>query len=78
MRTTRSLSRFLPEVSPERIRERTLLKCSETGRKKPRLLPRLLLCAALAAVLSVSAIAAYQIWGPGDLFDGFFALNPPR
>lgn len=64
-----------PEVSPERIRERTMLKCSETGRKKPRLLPRLLLCAALAAVLSVSAIAAYQIWGPGDLFDGFFALE---
>ena len=29
---------------------------------------RLLACAGLAAVFTVSAMAAYQLWGPGKLF----------
>lgn len=62
-----------PEVSPERIRERTM-KLLHTKPKR-RLLPRLAACAALAAALTVSAVAAYQIWGPGNLFDSFFTIE---
>ena len=36
---------------------------------------RLLACAALAAVFTVSAMAAYHLWGPGELFDPFFTLE---
>ena len=35
----------------------------------------LLACAALAAVFTVSAMAAYQLWGPGELFDPFFTIE---
>ena len=34
-----------------------------------------LACAALAAVFTVSAMAAYHLWGPGELFDPFFTLE---
>ena len=62
-----------PEVSPERIRERTM-KLLHTKPKR-RLLPRLAACAAVAAALTISAVAAYQIWGPGSLFDSFFTIE---
>ena len=35
----------------------------------------MLACAALAAVFTVSAMAAYHLWGPGELFDPFFTLE---
>ena len=68
---------FVPssEVSPERIRERTMKLLEQKSKVKRRLLPRLLACAALAAALTISAVAAYQIWGPGNLFDSFFTLE---
>ena len=62
-----------PEVSPKRIRERTMKLLP--AKPKRRLLPRLALCAALAAALTISAVATYQIWGPGSLFDSFFTLE---
>lgn len=62
-----------PEVSPERTRERTM-KLLNT-RPKRRLLPRLAVCAAVAAALTISAMAAYQIWGPGNLFNSFFTMK---
>ena len=37
--------------------------------------PAALACAALAAVFTVSAMAAYHLWGPGELFDPFFTLE---
>ena len=64
-----------PEVSPERIRERTMKLLAAKSKPRRRVVPRLLACAAAAAVLSVSVVAAYQIWGPGDLFSTFFALK---
>lgn len=68
---------FVPssEVSPERIREQTMKLLEQKSKVKRRLLPRLLVCAALAAALTISAVAAYQIWGPGNLFDSFFTLE---
>lgn len=63
-----------PEVSLDRIRARTRKQLA-VRRPKRRALLRLLACAALAAALTVSAMAAYQLWGPGDLFDAFFTLE---
>ena len=62
-----------PEVSPERIRKRTMEQLHNRPSFKRRAVTRIVLCAALAAILTVSAVAAYQIWGPGTLLDSFFA-----
>ena len=64
-----------PEVSPERIRERTMSSLRHRPNPGRRTLLRVLACAAAAAALTVSALAAYQIWGPGELFQSFFALE---
>ena len=61
-------------MSPERIKERTMEKIRQTKRPR-RLRAPLLACAALAAVFTVSAMAAYHLWGPGELFDPFFTLE---
>ena len=55
-------------MSPERIREMTMEKIRQTKRPRRRMGLRLLACAGLAAVFTVSAMAAYQLWGPGKLF----------
>ena len=55
-------------MSPERIREMTMEKIRQTKRPHRRMGLRLLACAGLAAVFTVSAMAAYQLWGPGKLF----------
>ena len=55
-------------MSPERIREMTMEKIKQTKRSRRRMGLRLLACAGLAAVFTVSAMAAYQLWGPGKLF----------
>ena len=55
-------------MSPERIREMTMEKIKQTKRPGRRMGLRLLACAGLAAVFTVSAMAAYQLWGPGKLF----------
>ena len=47
----------------------------QTKRPRRRMGVRLLACAALAAVFTVSAMAAYHLWGPGELFDPFFTLE---
>lgn len=65
-------------MSPERIKERTMEKIRQTKRPRRRMGVRLLACAALAAVFTVSAMAAYHLWGPGELFDPFFTLRAPR
>ena len=62
-------------MSPERIKERTMEKIRQTKRPRRRMGVRLLACAALAAVFTVSAMAAYHLWGPGELFDPFFTLE---
>lgn len=62
-------------MSPERIREMTMKKVKESGRPRRRMGLRLLACAGLAAVFTVSAMAAYQLWGPGELFDPFFTIE---
>ena len=59
-------------MSPERIREMTMEKIKQTKRPGRRMGLRLLACAGLAAVFSVSA---YQLWGPGELFDPFFTIE---
>ena len=60
------------EVSPERIRKRTMEQLHKKPSFKRRAVIRIVLCAALIAVLTVSAVAAYQVWGPGTLLDSFF------
>ena len=50
-------------------------KIRQTKRPRRRMGVRLLACAALAAVFTVSAMAAYHLWGPGELFDPFFTLE---
>ena len=62
-------------MSPERIKERTMEQIRQTERPRRRMGVRLLACAALAAVFTVSAMAAYHLWGPGELFDPFFTLE---
>lgn len=62
-------------MSPERIKEKTMEKIRQTKRPRRRMGVRLLACAALAAVFTVSAMAAYHLWGPGELFDPFFTLE---
>ena len=62
-------------MSPERIKERTMEQIRQTKRPRRRMGVRLLACAALAAVFTVSAMAAYHLWGPGELFDPFFTLE---
>ena len=62
-------------MSPERIREMTMEKIKQTKRPGRRMGLRLLACAGLAAVFTVSAMAAYQLWGPGELFDPFFTIE---
>lgn len=62
-------------MPPERIKERTMEKIRQTKRPRRRMGVRLLACAALAAVFTVSAMAAYHLWGPGELFDPFFTLE---
>ena len=47
-------------------------KVKESGRPRRRMGLRLLACAGLAAVFTVSA---YQLWGPGELFDPFFTIE---
>ena len=46
----------------------TMEKIRQTKRPGRRMGLRLLACAGLAAVFTVSAMAAYQLWGPGKLF----------
>ena len=53
-------------MSPERIREMTMKKVKESGRPRRRMGLRLLACAGLAAVFTVSAMAAYRLWGRGS------------
>ena len=55
-------------MSPERIREMTMEKIRQAKRPRRRMGLRLLACAGLAAVFTVSAMAAYQLWRPGKLF----------
>ena len=43
-------------------------KIRQTKRPRRRMGLRLLACAGLAAVFTVSAMAAYQLWRPGKLF----------
>lgn len=62
-------------MSPERIKEKTMEKIRQTKRPRRRMGVRLLACAALAAVFTVSVMAAYHLWGPGELFDPFFTLE---
>ena len=62
-------------MSPERIREMTMRQVRERGRPRRRMGLRLLACAGLAAVFTVSAMAAYRLWGPGELFDPFFTIE---
>ena len=62
-------------MSPERIREMTMEKIRQSKRPRRRMGLRLLACAGLAAVFTVSAMAAYQLWGPGELFDPFFTIE---
>ena len=62
-------------MSPERIREMTMEKIRQAKRPRRRMGLRLLACAGLAAVFTVSAMAAYQLWGPGELFDPFFSIE---
>ena len=53
----------------------TMEKIRQTKRPRRRMGLRLLACAGLAAVFTVSAMAAYQLWGPGELFDPFFTIE---
>lgn len=62
-------------MSPERIREMTMKKIRESGRPRRRTGRTVLAAACLAAALTASAVAAYQIWGPGELFDPFFTIE---
>ena len=62
-------------MSPERVREMTMEKIGQTRRPRRRMGLRLLACAGLAAAFTVSAMAAYQLWGPGELFDPFFTIE---
>lgn len=62
-------------MSPERIREMTMEKIRQSKRPRRRMGLRLLACAGLAAAFTVSAMAAYQLWGPGELFDPFFTIE---
>ena len=61
--------------SPSRIKEITMNKIDiRTNKTTKRFQPaRLLLAAAVAAALSVSAFAADRIFGAGELFQDFFA-----
>lgn len=68
---------FPSDVSPDHIRTQTLARAQTPPKPQPKPKRRrvsLLLCAALAAALCVSA-AAYQLLGPGELLDSFFTLE---
>ena len=62
-------------MSPERIREMTMRQVRERGRPRRRMGLRMLACAGLAAVFTVSAMAAYRLWGPEELSFSSLSLD---
>ena len=65
------LSQDVP-LSQARIKELTMKNINPKGKRTVRFTSRLLIAAAVAAVMSVTAIAAGYILGAGTLFQDFF------